>query len=109
MRWMFHSTACGPADRVYGGMEPFQSGTMRDTSGRAATAARVAAPEVMRMAFTIQNAWKEAPRALSTARSPRWLAPATWVSRLYTNRPRASQFEIEVAPDRSARCRRRAK
>src|SRR5207248_3484277 len=86
-RWMFHSIACvpgvgAPAAAVPSMMCAVQFGTILDTSGRAATAANVAAPEVIWMALMIQNAWKDAPLLRRRLTRPRWLDRATEVSLL---------------------------
>src|SRR5438105_14331813 len=79
MRWMFHSIVWMPA--LGAGLPsmtwPAQLGTTRDTSGRAATAANVVAPDVILMALIIQNELYRAPRALSRPRRPAWLEFAT--------------------------------
>src|SRR5213592_2212382 len=75
IRWMFHSMVWMPA---LGAGDPsmmwvVQLGTIFSTSGRAATAARVLEPEVMRRALMIQKDVYRTPWDLSRARSSPWL------------------------------------
>src|SRR5438093_10985517 len=73
MCWMFHSIAEVFASLTGASTLADQSGRTRDTSDRAATAWRVAAPDLIRMALMIQNGLNEAFLPLSRARSPLWL------------------------------------